>query len=206
MEGPNNKRYISYITTRTFSYSSRVNYSDSLSLDKAKMEIEAAIANYKSLPSEGHTSEDFRQLANGVFQSEGTVSARFKGDAFSIVPVVALGQTYSSESLAFFVRLYHEIGKIGALSITETMSGKLYIVWKTESWKDILSGVSKYFSNIYGEKFIGFQKLSKIYELKSNLTDDNCKVTLVKLVYSLAESGRSRKLLRWKIGRIRFNK
>lgn len=108
--------------------------------------------------------------------------------------MVALGQTYSPESLAFFVRLYYEIGKVGAISIVETLSGKLHIVWRTESWKDILSGVSKYFSDIYGEKFIGFQKLSKIYELKSNLTDDSSKVTLVKLVYSLVESGKSRKI------------
>jgi hypothetical protein len=42
--------------------------------------------------------------------------------------VVALGQTYSPESLAFFVRLYYEIGKVGAISIVETLSGKLHIV------------------------------------------------------------------------------
>jgi len=31
--------------------------------------------------------------------------------------VVNLGQNYSLESLAFFVRLFHELGKIGKLTV-----------------------------------------------------------------------------------------
>ena len=85
--------------------------------------------------------------------------------------MVSVSQNYSAESLAFFVRLYHEIGIVGA--INETLSGNLYISWRTESWSNILSVVSKYFSNIYGEKLMAFQKLVYIYELKSNLTGDN---------------------------------
>ena len=103
-------------------------------LAEAKIDLAGAIEKYSNLPypsdQEGSwtTSEDFRQLANGVFQSEGTVSARFLGDGLSVYPVVSLGQTYTPESLAFFVRLYHEMGKVGALSIVVSMSGKLHII------------------------------------------------------------------------------
>lgn len=63
-----------------------------------------------------------------------------------------------------------------------------------ESWSAIISVLSEYFSFIYGEKFIALQKLSYIYKLKSNLIDDNNKILLLKLIYSLATSGTNRKL------------
>lgn len=109
-------------------------------------------------------------------------------------PVVNLGQTYSSESLAFFVRLYFELGKIGKLNVKLNNSQKVFIVWHLANWDLILSVVSKYFSSVYGEKLRGFQKLEDIYKLKANLTNDNDKVLLVKLVYSLTSSGKTRKL------------
>lgn len=52
----------------------------------------------------------------------------------------------------------------------------------------------KYFCYIYGEKFIVFKKLAYIYKLESNLTDDNSKIKLVKLVYSLSLHGTKRKI------------
>lgn len=45
--------------------------------------------------------------------------------------MVNLGQNYSLESLAFFVRLYHELGKIGRLSVRLSgggSAGKVFIV------------------------------------------------------------------------------
>ena len=59
-----------------------------------------------------------------MLQSEGTVTARFRGTGLTISPVISIGQNYSLESLAFFVRLYHELGKIGRISVVETLSGK----------------------------------------------------------------------------------
>jgi hypothetical protein len=81
----------------TFAVGSGVNSSSYDLLAKAKLDLAGAIEKYSSFPTEGShiASEDFRQLANGVFQSEGTVSARFKGNGLSVYPVVSLGQTYT---------------------------------------------------------------------------------------------------------------
>lgn len=73
--------------------------------DQAKAELSKAISNYNPESQEG-SSKDFELLANGIFQSEGSVSARFRKDKWSITPVVSVGQIFSSESLAFFVRLF----------------------------------------------------------------------------------------------------
>jgi len=145
----------------------------SISLSEAKDALKKAILEYSPITSS--TSESFQQVANGVFQSEGTVSARFRGDSFTIAPVVNLGQNYSAESLEFFVRLYHELGKVGSLNVVETASGNVFIRWTTESWSAILGVVTKYFSFLYGEKCIALQKLATINKLISNLTDDETK-------------------------------
>jgi hypothetical protein len=73
---------------------------DRTKLSKSEVEklLDKAIHEYK--PSK-KDSESFRQLANGVFQSEGTVSARLKTKA--VIPVATLGQNLDKESLKFFV-------------------------------------------------------------------------------------------------------
>lgn len=147
-------------------------------------------------PSDESSRKDFQQVANGVFQSEGCISARIRGKGLAVSPVAVLGQNYSAEAVEFFVRFYNDIGRIGNLGIVKTLSGKLYIRWTTESWEAILGGVTDYFSSLYGEKYIGLQKLLTIHELKARpSTDEQSKVEIVKLVYSLAASGRERRTL-----------
>lgn len=68
-------------------------------------------------------------------QAEDHISAGFRSKTLKVTPVVVVGQNYSSESLAFFVRLFHEIGSIGQLNIRITSSGNLYVSWRTDSWK-----------------------------------------------------------------------
>nr|QBM09638.1 hypothetical protein [Dactylella sp.] len=136
-------------------------------------------------------SEEFRQLANGSFQSEGTISARIKASYAS--PIIVLGQNLNMESLKFFVRLWHELGKSGSLTISLSQSQKWVIRLTTESWKDILTVYANYFNALYGENFIALQKLNLIREL-SQLKDDNSRIQLIKLVYSLAISGNKRLL------------
>lgn len=56
----------------------------------------------------------FNSLHMEFFQSEGAVSAKFTNPMrLEVSPVVSIGQNYSPESLAFFVRLYHELGRQG---------------------------------------------------------------------------------------------
>lgn len=204
----NSRKVIAINLTRQFSTSRYLASSKKESKDKgseeiqptdqfreaaaAKLAIEKAIKDYK--PDTSFSPEIFKQLANGVFQAEGCVTAWFNGGSLLVSPIVSVGQTYSPQSLAFFVRLYHEIGKIGKLVVGINPTGKLFITWQITNWSLILSSVSEYFSSVYGEKFMGFQKLNTIYKLKSNLTDDKDKVELVKLVYSLTSAGRKRKL------------
>lgn len=55
-----------------------------------------------------------------------------------------------------------------------TSSGKVYIKWTSESWKDILGTVANYFSDLYGEKkYIGFKKLVAIYALMSQSDEES---------------------------------
>ena len=160
-------------------------------LTVAQLALAKAIEKYQPDTS---NSEMFRKLANGVFQAEGCVSAWFNGNSLTVSPVVNLGQNYSSESLAFFVRLYHELGKIGKLEVKLNTSQKVFITWHLTNWDLILSIVSKYFSFVYGEKLRAFQKLEDICKLKSRRAKDDDKVLLVKLVYSLTSAGKPRKL------------
>lgn len=183
---------------RKFSSSSSTlsgdNFSKNLGLqdlNSAQLVLAKAIQEYQPVTSD---SESFRKLANGVFQAEGCVSAWFNGGSLTVSPVVNLGQTYSLESLSFFVRLYHELGKIGKLDVRINSSGKVFIIWHLTNWDLILSVVLRYFSGVYGEKFRAFKKLEDIYKFKFNLSNDENKILLVKSVYSLTSGGKSRKL------------
>jgi len=139
-----------------------------LSKPEVKSYLDKAISDYVS--NENEDSEAFRKLANGFFQSEGTISARLKAN--TVVPVITLGQNLNMESLKFFVKLWHELDKSGSLSLSLSQSGQWIIKLTTESWKDILTVYANYFDSLYGEKFIALQKLSLIRSLMQ-LKDNN---------------------------------
>lgn len=103
------------------------NLTDSLQI--AQFELDSALRNYDPASIDPATNEEFRQLANGVFQSEGTVSARIKnnGKKLTIEPFVTMGQNYTPEALKFFVRLYYATERIGKINLSVTLSGKVYI-------------------------------------------------------------------------------
>lgn len=170
---------------KNYSTNSDVELQEANSLVKRK--IENTNPNYTN-------SESFRSLANGVFQSEGSVTARFnRADKLWVTPVVALGQNFSIIALDFFVRLYFELGQIGTIKVVRSLSNNLHITWRVENWQDILT-LASYFSLVYGEKFKAFQKLKLIFNLKNQLVNDFCKCQLIHLVYSLASSGIARKI------------
>lgn len=125
-------------------------------LKTAQLALAFAIQEYQPYTP----SDSFQKLAispsggSGVFQAEGCVSAWFNGGGLTVSPVVNLGQIYSQESLSFFVRLYHELGKIGKLNVSLNSSAeKVFITWHLTNWDLILSVVLRYFSGVYGEKF-----------------------------------------------------
>ena len=67
---------------------------------------------------EDSSSQTFRELLNGFFQAEGTISASFLGpDSIKINPYFLMNQNYSAESLAFFVKIFYELGQVGKVSV-----------------------------------------------------------------------------------------
>lgn len=68
------------------------------------------------------TSEEFQQVANGLFQAEGSITARLRGSA--VKPLLSLGQALSPESLLFFTRLWFAVGKAGTLHLVLSDNGR----------------------------------------------------------------------------------
>ena len=94
--------YLFFNTTVDLHYSAN-GYMDGVKLSSAEVKsyLDKAISDY--VPNDDEDSESFRQLANGFFQSEGTISARLKNN--TVATVITLGQNLNMESLRFFVRL-----------------------------------------------------------------------------------------------------
>jgi hypothetical protein len=93
----------------------------------------------------------------------------------------------------FFVQLWVALGKIGSLTFSVSQSNRWVIHWSVWNWESIIGPVAEYFRFVYGEKYIAWAKLAAIHSLLS-LTDPASLVQLVKLVYSMAEYGKSRLL------------
>ena len=82
------------------------------------------------------------------------------------MPVCVINQNLSS--LEFFIILWNVLGRTCSFTLVKNKHGKIVIRLSSESWDTILNVYAKYFSLIYGEKFIAFQKLSMIKNLTSN--------------------------------------
>ena len=174
-------------------------YIDTLSITTARKQLKQALrdsdkfklpSNFNSTP----TGEEFRQVANGFFQAEGHVSCRIKGKYFA--PVCVINQNLTPKSLEFFITLWNVLGRTSSLTLVQNKSGKIVIRLSSENWDTILNVYAKYFSLIYGEKFIAFQKLSTIRKLTSNPLNLNPSslAQAIQIVYSLSENGNNRKL------------
>ena len=110
------------------------------------------------------------------------------------MPVCVINQNLSS--LEFFIILWNVLGRTCSFTLVKNKHGKIVIRLSSESWDTILNVYAKYFSLIYGEKFIAFQKLSMIKNLTSNPLNLNPSslAQAIQIVYSLAVNGNNRKL------------
>lgn len=86
----------------------------------SRAEIESMIRTAISNPTPVSNLEQFRHLANGMFQSDGSLSARMSG--ISIRPTFTLVQNMYPGSLVFFSQLYHQLGGLVNLSAVITNS------------------------------------------------------------------------------------
>ncbi len=168
------------------------NDKNTLSISSAREQLNQCKNNFKLPPN--FNPEEFRLVANGFFQAEGHISCRIRGNNFT--PVFAVNQNLSPQSLEFFLTLWYVLGQTGTLGITVNKHGKLVIRLSSESWDTILNSYSKYLNNIYGEKFIAFQKLSDIRRLTSNnfKLDPFSLALATHIVYDLSADGVNRKL------------
>ena len=112
------------------------------------------------------------------------------------IPSFVINQNFTVESLKFFVTLWYVLGKTASLSINENKNNKLVIRLSSESWDTILNSYANYFSSIYGEKHIAFQKLLLIRHLtsKNNMIDTQSLATAIHLMYDISLYGVNRKL------------
>ena len=172
-----------------------------LSISSARELLKQCKDNFK-LPL-NFNFEEFRIVANGVFQAEGHVSCRIRDN--KVFPVFAINQNLSEESLNFFLTLWHVLGRTGTLSLTINRMDKLVIRLSSESWDTVLNTYAKFFDSTYGEKYIAFQKLADIHSLiskklklrKPNSPDCSPDLALqlaIHIVYDLSLDGTNRKL------------
>ena len=101
-------------------------------------------------------------------------------------------------SLEFFIILWNVLGRTSSLTLVQNKSGQIVIRLSSENWDTILNVYAKYFSLIYGEKFIAFQKLSTIRKLTSNPLNLNPSslAQAIQIVYSLSENDNTARLWR----------
>jgi hypothetical protein len=91
----------------------------------SKAEILDFIGYLKSKHKPGSSGDIFRQVANGVFQAEGSVTGKFLSpSSHYFQPQLSISQNVSDASLRFMVSLYYALSEIGSIRVTLTSSNK----------------------------------------------------------------------------------
>lgn len=165
------------------------------SLEEAKNQLETTLNNYKqSIKTNVQSSQNFKELLNGFFQAEGTISASFvKPLSIKINPYFSMNQNYNAESLAFFVKIYYELGKVGKVSVYLNDYNKIMIRYRADGWTNFFVTFVPYFVMLHGDKFKAIFILKKVHELSSSSLNVD-KLLIVKLIYSLSTSGAGRSI------------
>jgi ubiquinol-cytochrome c reductase cytochrome b subunit len=178
--------------TRNYSTSTKVqNVSNiNLSLLEARANLKKSMSTFV-IPTWVDLNT-FKQLANGLFQAEGHISCRIIKKKY-FAPVLIINQNFTESSQNFFLILWHVLGRRRNLHITRSSSGKLVIVFRSEDWEYILNTLKNYFNLCYGEKYQAFKKLELIFKA-IQLKDKASLRFATYLIYTLAESGKSRHL------------
>ena len=138
---------------------------------------------------------DFRELANGVFQAEGHIGGYFPtASTITFRPVVYISQNASDYSLEFLTLLWAILDKNLKFVIYRNEPSKYFhIRLLSRDWDFIIKKLIPYLSLVYGDKFKGFLKLREIYSLhkKPNISN-NTKVKLINLAYNLVNTSRKK--------------
>lgn len=87
-----------------------------------------------------------------------------------------------------FILLQHFLGCIGKFKFEELSNGNKHIRFVVTNREDIIYKVKPYFSLLYGQKRLAFNKLIRIYEITKNpllYNNSNLVSKLIQLVYSI---------------------
>ena len=113
-------------------------------------------------------SNNFKYLANGIFQAEGHIGGYFiKSKSLIFRPMVFIGITVNIESLKFLVLLNSQFNSKMQYSIEKLPSGLYFIKLYSRDWNFIVNNFIPYFDKLYGDKNKGLKRLEKLYLLLS---------------------------------------
>lgn len=68
--------------------------------------------------------EEFQEVANYLFQAEGTISARLRGTR--VTNIYSISQVLILESLLFFTHLWFALGEVGTMNLV--LSGAVHCI------------------------------------------------------------------------------
>jgi hypothetical protein len=103
-----------------------------------KEEILDRINYLKSIHKPFSPGEIFRQIANGMFQAEGSVTGKFiNASSHYFQPQLNISQNVSDSSIIFMITLYYALSETGSIRVSLTSGNKWNISLVTESWKNI---------------------------------------------------------------------
>lgn len=151
-----------------------------------KEEILDRINYFKSIHKTFSPGEIFRQIANGMFQAEGSVTGKFlNASSHYLQPQLSISQNVSDSSIIFMVTLYYALSEKGSIRVSLTSGNKWNISLVTESWKNIFETWIPYFNQVTGAKYCAFQILVKLQHLNT-LNTSLAAWESIHLAYSLS--------------------
>jgi hypothetical protein len=151
-------------------------------------------------------SNNFKYLANGIFQAEGHIGGYFiNSNSLIFRPMVFIGITVNVESLKFLVLLNSQFNSKMQYSIEKLPSSLYFIKLYSRDWNFIINNFIPYFNKLYGDKNKGLKRLEKLYLLLSeykerskldNFHEINILIEkVILLAYNLVDNSKRKKLI-----------
>ena len=140
------------------------------------------------------SKNNFKSLANGVFQAEGHIGGYFlKSKSINFRPIVFIGLIANEETIKFLVILNNELHSKMQYSIEKLPSHSYFLKLYSRDWDFILNTFIPYFNEVHGDKYFGLKRLEKIYSLLSEYKLNNKDEIIEKIVvlaYNLIDNSK----------------
>ena len=166
--------------------------------------------------------ENFRLLANGLFQAEGHVGGYFENEKSStFIPIVFISLNAGGtqpESIKLFKKLNNQFNNELEYYISTTSTGKQHIRIFSKKWDIIINKWIPFFNSVYGDKKRGLVYLQQIFYLYYSKNGKGNKHTLytkeiidniikrIYLIYNLVDNSQRKIKLEKKIELVLIDK